>query len=49
MAFVYNPPTTPWLDIVYQDDDIVVVNKPSGLLSVPGRELIHRDSVTIAA
>ena len=47
MAFVYNPPTTPWLDIVYQDNDIVVVNKPSGLLSVPGRELIHRDSVTL--
>lgn len=46
MAFVYNPPTTPWLDIIYRDDDIIVINKPSGLLSVPGRELFHRDSVT---
>ncbi len=47
MAFVYNPPTTPWLDIMYQDNDIVVINKPSGLLSVPGRELHHRDSATL--
>jgi len=28
---------------VYEDDDLVVVNKPSGLLSVPGKEV--RDSV----
>jgi len=42
--FVYSPPTDPWLDIIYQDKDILVVNKPSGLLSVPGRALIHRDS-----
>lgn len=46
MAFVYNPPTSPWLSIIYQDDDIVVIDKPSGLLSVPGRELHHRDSAT---
>lgn len=31
------------LDIVYEDDAIVVVNKPSGLLSVPGKEI--NDSV----
>ena len=24
------------LDIIYQDDDIIIVNKPSGLLCVPG-------------
>ncbi|WP_371397822.1 pseudouridine synthase [Fretibacter rubidus] len=35
-AFTYDPPTTP-LDIIYKDDDIVVINKPSGLLSVPGK------------
>ncbi len=46
VAFVYNPPTTPWLNIIYQDNDIVVIDKPSGLLSVPGRELHHRDSAT---
>ena len=33
----YNPPQEPWLVILYQDDHIMVVNKPSGLLSVPGR------------
>ncbi len=43
--FIYNPPTTPWLDILHQDKDILVVNKPSGLLSVPGREEAYHDSV----
>ena len=37
----YNPPLKPYLDIVFQDDDILVLNKPSGLLSVPGKE--HTD------
>ena len=32
----YDPPNDP-LDILYEDSHIVVVNKPSGLLSVPGR------------
>lgn len=39
----YNPPTTPYIDIIYQDNDIVVLNKPSGLLSVPGKALEHKD------
>lgn len=42
---VYAPPTTPWLDILHQDRDMVVVNKPSGLLSVPGRTPDLFDSV----
>ena len=33
------------LDVVYEDDDIMVVNKPSGLLSVPGRLKEHHDSI----
>ncbi|MDU3054304.1 MAG: pseudouridine synthase [Escherichia coli] len=41
----YNPPQEPWLVILYQDDHIMVVNKPSGLLSVPGRLEEHKDSV----
>lgn len=41
----YNPPSEPWLHILYQDAHIMVVNKPSGLLSVPGRLEEHRDSV----
>lgn len=41
----YQPPTSPYLDILYQDEDIVVLNKPSGLLSVPGRKIEHFDSL----
>lgn len=41
----YNPPLEPWLHILYQDEHIMVVNKPSGLLSVPGRLEEHKDSV----
>ncbi|MFC0142257.1 bifunctional tRNA pseudouridine(32) synthase/23S rRNA pseudouridine(746) synthase RluA [Erwinia mallotivora] len=41
----YNPPQEPWLHILYQDKHIIVVNKPSGLLSVPGRLAEHSDSV----
>ncbi|RDV27961.1 bifunctional tRNA pseudouridine(32) synthase/23S rRNA pseudouridine(746) synthase RluA [Alteromonas aestuariivivens] len=44
-AFVYRPPTTPYLELLYQDDDLVVTNKPSGLLSVPGKAPEHRDSL----
>lgn len=41
--FIYQPPMSPYLDIVYQDNDIVVLNKPSGLLTVPGRLPEHQD------
>ncbi len=33
----YQPPANHGLDILYQDDFLLTVNKPSGLLSVPGR------------
>ena len=26
--FIYRPPMSPYLDIIYQDEDIVVINKP---------------------
>ncbi|MDA7746689.1 RluA family pseudouridine synthase [Psychromonas sp.] len=45
--FVYNPPTQRYLDIIYHDQDIVVLNKPSGLLSVPGRDPWHKDSLAL--
>lgn len=35
--FVYTPPTEPWLQVLYQDKDLIVLNKPSGLLTNPGR------------
>ncbi len=33
------------LDIVYQDKFMLVVNKPSGLLSVPGKAAENFDSI----
>ena len=41
--FIYQPPMSPYLDIIYKDDDLVVINKGSGLLSVPGRLPEHQD------
>ena len=41
--FVYMPPQQP-LCIVYEDDDLLVIDKPAGLLSVPGRLPEHQDS-----
>nr|WP_100656226.1 RluA family pseudouridine synthase [Alteromonas flava] len=41
----YEPPTDPYLSIVYRDDDIIVLDKPSGLLSVQGRAAAHFDSI----
>lgn len=41
--FIYEPPITPYLDIIYHDKDIIVLNKSSGLLSVPGRLPEHQD------
>ncbi|WP_286262871.1 RluA family pseudouridine synthase [Thalassotalea atypica] len=38
-----NPALNKTLEIVYQDDDIVVVNKPAEFLSVPGKNI--KDSV----
>lgn len=43
--FIYNPPKEPFLDILYEDDYIIVVNKPSGILSVPGKKEEHFDSI----
>lgn len=34
----YRPPMEPYLEVLHQDDDILVVNKQSGLLSVPGKD-----------
>ena len=43
MLLNYNPPMTPYLSIVYQDDDLLIVNKPSVLLTVPGKDPKHAD------
>ncbi|MBS8227511.1 RluA family pseudouridine synthase [Vannielia litorea] len=36
MSDSYSPPDTP-LDVLHHDQDLLAVNKPSGLLSVPGK------------
>lgn len=36
MSSDYTPPTDP-LDVIHADHEILIVNKPSGLLSVPGK------------
>lgn len=41
--FVYAPPQQT-LVILYEDDDLVIIDKPAGLLSVPGRLPEHQDS-----
>ncbi len=43
MLLNYAPPLDPYLDILYQDDDMLVINKPSGLLTVPGKDPKHAD------
>lgn len=42
--FIYQPPKGD-IEVLYQDDDVLVVNKPAGLLSVPGRLAEHKDSL----
>jgi len=42
--FVYAPPESD-LVIIYEDEQILIVDKPSGLLSVPGKDLSHKDSL----
>ncbi|MCK5375111.1 MAG: RNA pseudouridine synthase [Alphaproteobacteria bacterium] len=42
--FIYDPPQGP-LEVLYEDEDILVLDKPCGLLSVPGRRPEHADSL----
>ncbi|MFV2056928.1 MAG: pseudouridine synthase [Thiohalomonadales bacterium] len=42
----YNPPTNTGLDILYQDEHILMVEKPSGLLSVPRRGSDKQDCLS---
>ena len=43
----YHPPIKPWLDVLYEDNALVVLNKQAGLLSVPGN--VSRDSLETRA
>ncbi|WP_068315446.1 bifunctional tRNA pseudouridine(32) synthase/23S rRNA pseudouridine(746) synthase RluA [Polycladidibacter hongkongensis] len=48
-AFIYTPPKEPFLDVLYHDADLLVLNKPSGLLSVPGKAAEHKDCLETRA
>lgn len=45
VMFKYTPPTEPWIEIVQEDEHILAANKPPGLLSVPGKQEEHYDSL----
>lgn len=45
----YNPPVDPYLDVVFCDAHLLVLDKPSGLLTVPGRDPAHKDSLASRA
>lgn len=40
---VYAPPLRPAFTLIHGDDHLLVLNKPSGLLTVPGKAAAHRD------
>lgn len=42
MMTEYHPPSGP-LVVLHRDEDLVLVDKPSGLLSVPGKPATHAD------
>jgi len=44
-SFSYEPPHFPSFEVLYYDNDLLILNKPSGLLSVPGKALEHKDSL----
>lgn len=43
---LYQPPSASELDVLHIDDALLVLNKPAGLLSVPGRGADKQDSLT---
>ena len=46
MEDIYSPPPAGPLPVVYVDDAIVVLNKPAGLLTVPGRGETKQDCLS---
>ncbi len=46
IEFTYTPPMDP-LVIVYADDQVIVLDKPSGLLSVPGKTVGRSDCLEL--
>jgi tRNA pseudouridine32 synthase/23S rRNA pseudouridine746 synthase len=49
LSDAYHPPTEPWLPVLHRDRDLLVVDKPAGLLTVPGRQPGWQDSALLRA
>ena len=47
--FDYTPPTSPWLSVIHRDGHILILDKPSGLLAVPGKPEAHDDCLETRA
>lgn len=47
--FHYTPPLDPLLSIVHHDEDILVLDKPSGLLTVAGKDIALSDCLEARA
>ncbi|WP_321974574.1 RluA family pseudouridine synthase [uncultured Cohaesibacter sp.] len=45
----YNPPSEPYLNVLFEDSHIAVIEKPAGLLSVPGKAEEHWDCLDYRA
>ena len=45
VAPIYHPPLEPYVSILHRDAGFLVLDKPSGLLSVPGRHPSLYDSL----
>lgn len=45
IAPIYHPPLEPYVSLLHSDADFLVFDKPSGLLSVPGRHPALSDSL----
>ncbi|NOX76885.1 MAG: RNA pseudouridine synthase [Gammaproteobacteria bacterium] len=46
-SHIYSPPPDTGPNILYQDSHLLVVNKPTGLLTVPGRSPEKNDSLIV--
>lgn len=45
VSLIYHPPLEPYVSILHRDEGFLVLDKPSGLLSVPGRHPALADSL----
>ena len=47
MSYYIAPPCLKEIEEIYQDDHLLIINKPDGLFTVPGRGPENRDSVLV--